>query len=115
MTDPAVLIAQSRADTVRLVESLTRQWESIVAASELTTNDDEHDPEGATVAYERAQVQDMLRSARADLADLDLAAGRLRTGTYGTCERCGAPIGDGRLTARPAARTCIACANKIRG
>jgi RNA polymerase-binding transcription factor DksA len=114
MTDPAGLIAQSRAETVRLVESLTRQWQAIVDASALTTNDDEHDPEGATVAYERAQVQDMLRIARADLADLDAAADRLRTGTYGVCERCAVPIGEGRLTARPAARTCITCANKAR-
>ncbi|MGB6582011.1 MAG: TraR/DksA C4-type zinc finger protein [Streptosporangiaceae bacterium] len=26
------------------------------------------------------------------------------------CERCGRPIGEDRLAARPAARTCIDCA-----
>jgi DnaK suppressor protein len=107
-------IGEARADTVRLIESLTRQWAAIVDASALTTNDDEHDPEGATIAFERAQVQAMLAQARVDLADLDVAAERLRTGVYRVCERCGGPIAEGRLAARPAARTCIDCANKVR-
>jgi len=108
------LVADARAETERLVGSLARQWDSIVAGSELTTNDDEHDPEGATVAFERAQVQDMLRQARADLVDLDTAAGRVRDGTYWLCERCGGPIAEERLAARPVTRVCITCANKIR-
>ncbi|HEX5406911.1 MAG TPA: TraR/DksA C4-type zinc finger protein [Pseudonocardiaceae bacterium] len=111
MDEPSA-IAEARADTERLVESLTRQWAAIVDASELTTNDDEHDPEGATIAFERAQVQAMLAQARADLADLDIAAERVRTGRYRVCEQCGGPIADERLTARPAARTCIVCANR---
>ena len=89
-----------------------RQWDGIVEASALTTNDDEHDPEGVTVAFERAQAQAMLRQARVDLEDLDRAAQRVVTGEYPVCERCGGPIAAGRLTARPAARTCITCANK---
>jgi RNA polymerase-binding transcription factor DksA len=114
MNDAVHRIAEARADTVRLVESLSRQWDAIVEASTLTTNDDEHDPEGATVAFERAQVQDMLRQARVDLTDLDTADQRLRAGTYLVCERCGGPIAEDRLAARPAARTCIVCANKVR-
>jgi RNA polymerase-binding transcription factor DksA len=107
------LIDEERARTVRLIDSLMRQWDGIVEASALTTNDDEHDPEGATVAFERAQVQAMLRHARVDLEDLDRAAQRVATGEYRVCERCGSPISADRLTARPAARTCITCANKI--
>jgi DnaK suppressor protein len=106
------LIGEERARTVRLIDSLMRQWDGIVDASALTTNDDEHDPEGATVAFERAQVQDLLRQARVDLGDLDRATQRVETGEYQVCERCGGPISEGRLVARPAARTCIGCANK---
>jgi DnaK suppressor protein len=106
------LIGEERARTVRLIDSLIRQWDGIVEASALTTNDDEHDPEGATVAFERAQVQAMLRHTRLDLKDLDRAAQRVVTGEYQVCERCGGPISAGRLTARPAARTCITCAKK---
>ena len=107
------LIGEERALTVRLIDSLRRQWENIIEASALTTNDDEHDPEGATVAFERAQVQAMLRHARVELEDLDRAAQRVVTGEYRVCERCGGPISTDRLTARPAARTCITCANKV--
>ncbi|MGW5187829.1 TraR/DksA family transcriptional regulator [Kribbella sp. NPDC004138] len=34
----------------------------------------------------------------------------MSAGTYGTCEQCGQPIAPARLQARPAARTCITCA-----
>jgi RNA polymerase-binding transcription factor DksA len=107
------LIDEERARTVRLIDSLMRQWDGIVEASALTANDDEHDPEGATVAFERAQVQAMLTRARVDLEDLDRAAHRVATGEYSMCERCGGSISADRLTARPAARTCITCANKV--
>ncbi|GLY69115.1 DnaK suppressor protein [Amycolatopsis taiwanensis] len=109
----ARLLAE-RAATVRRIDGLARQVEGIVESSAWATNDDEHDPEGATVAFERAQVQDLLRQARAELAEFDSAAGRLRAGTYGRCERCGGAIADGRLEALPATRTCIACAESRR-
>ncbi|MFH8569367.1 TraR/DksA family transcriptional regulator [Streptomyces sp. NPDC017993] len=104
------LISESRAATARLIESLSRTWDGVVEASALTANDDEHDPEGATVAFERAQLRDMLKQARSDLDDLDRAAQRVQTGDYWVCESCGGPIPAARLTARPTARTCIACA-----
>jgi DnaK suppressor protein len=105
-------IAEARAETERLAGSLARQWAAIVDASALTGNDDEHDPEGATIAFEREQVRAMLTRARADLADLDRADARVRSGAYRVCERCGGAISVDRLAARPAARTCIACANR---
>ena len=37
------------------------------------------------------------------------ALARIEAGTYGTCVRCGQPVGDERLAAMPAARLCIAC------
>jgi RNA polymerase-binding transcription factor DksA len=110
------LINEARASSVRLIDSLTRLWDGIVEASALTANDDEHDPEGATVAYERAQLRDVLKQARADLDDLDQAAQRVLTDEYWVCERCGGPISAARLTARPATRICITCAaSKIAG
>jgi RNA polymerase-binding transcription factor DksA len=102
----------ARASGVRLFESLTRLWDDVVEASALTGNDDEHDPEGATVAFERARLRDTIKQARADLDDLDRAAQRIRTGEYWVCERCGSPIAVERLTARPTTRVCIICAHK---
>jgi RNA polymerase-binding protein DksA len=72
--------------------------------------DDEHDPEGATIAFERQHVAALLGQAREHLAAIDAAMRRLGDGTYGGCARCGRPIGEGRLAARPTATTCINCA-----
>lgn len=33
--------------------SLDRQFDDIVAAAEMSNNDDEHDPEGTTIGFER--------------------------------------------------------------
>ena len=81
-----------------------------MAASRASNADDEHDPEGATIAFERQQVAALLAQARQRLADVDDALARAATGDYGTCESCGRPIAPERLAARPAARTCIDCA-----
>ena len=82
----------------------------MVAASRDSNADDEHDPEGATIAFERAQLAAILKQATGELAEVDAALERVADGTYGTCERCGQPIAPARLEARPTARYCIACA-----
>lgn len=105
----AALVAE-RARTAARIAGLTRSFDDIVASSAITPPDDEHDPEGSTVAFERAQVAALLDDARGHLAEVELAHDRLERGTYGICERCGQRIAPGRLRARPAARTCVACA-----
>ena len=79
----------------------------VVAASRDSNADDEHDPEGATIAFERSQVDALVRQAREHLADIDAALAKVAAGTYGLCEVGGEPIPDGRLEARPTARTCV--------
>ena len=92
------------------VESLSADVEAIVSAAEGTNGDDEHDPEGATVAFERARTTALLSQARADLDALDRAEVRLAGGRYEDCARCGQPIGEERLAALPATQTCVGCA-----
>jgi DnaK suppressor protein len=104
------LLEEERDRTLRRLASLTDDYDAVVAASRDTNADDEHDPEGATIAFERSQVGSLVRQARLHLTEIDAAVERLEAGTYGTCERCGEPIGEGRLEARPVARTCIRCA-----
>jgi RNA polymerase-binding transcription factor DksA len=72
--------------------------------------DDEHDPEGSTIAFERAQTAALLDRAEERIDALDRALGRVEDGSYGTCVRCGRPIGADRLEARPDAETCVTCA-----
>ena len=92
------------------VAALSREFDGIVAASAEANLDDEHDPEGATVGFERAQVLALLEQARAHLAELDQALARDEV-AYGRCASCGEPIASERLEALPAATTCVSCAN----
>jgi DnaK suppressor protein len=109
VTDRARL-EEERGVVLRRIAALRGEHDDFVAASRDTNADDEHDPEGATIAFERSQVDALLRQAQRRLAELDAASARLAAGTYGRCERCGRPIDPARLDARPEARTCVACA-----
>jgi DnaK suppressor protein len=106
----AALAAEQRA-TLEQVAGLEREFGQIVAASQADNADDEHDPEGATIAFERQHVAALLAQARDHLTAIDQALARLDAGTYGYCERCGQPIAAERLAARPTATRCIACAS----
>ena len=99
-----------RARTTERIDVLVREFDRIVDATAGANTDDEHDPEGATIAFERAQVSALIDAARRQLAELDEALARLTTGGYGRCERCGGPIPAARLEARPGARHCVPCA-----
>ena len=98
------------ADAEARVTALGVAHAGILSASESSNADDEHDPEGATIAFEREQVAALLAQARRARDDAQWALAELDAGSYGVCEACGQPIGSERLDARPAARTCISCA-----
>lgn len=100
--------------TLRTILEIARDFQAVVHASADTNADDEHDPEGSTIAFERAQLAASLESARHTLAEIDSALDRVAAGTYGRCEVCGTAIGHERLEARPAARLCLGCASTRR-
>ena len=103
-------LAAERLQTEERLRALESEFAALVDAGTGTNIDDEHDPEGATIAFERAQVAALMQQASTRLEDLDRALDELQRDAYGICERCGQPIAAGRLEARPDARTCIACA-----
>ena len=103
-------LAAERAAVLAQVEALAAEFDGVVAASRSSNADDEHDPEGATIAFERQQVAALLAAARRRLADVEAALERRAAGGYGVCEVCGGSIPAERLAARPSARTCVACA-----
>jgi DnaK suppressor protein len=100
-----------RSSTLARIQAMTTDHDAIVGTLSDANMDDEHDPEGSTIAFERAQVGGLLAEARAYLDDLDRALARLESGVYSICDECGGPIGADRLAARPAARSCIGCAS----
>jgi DnaK suppressor protein len=106
----AAALRVERERTRARVAALSRDVARIVEDATLTPPDDEHDPDGATVGFERAQASHLLADARAHLAELDAAEVRLASGTAPTCESCGGTIPLKRLLARPTARRCVACA-----
>jgi DnaK suppressor protein len=109
-----VALAAERADTLARMAGLEREFRDIVTAAQAANTDDEHDPEGATIAYERQHVVALLEQAREQLAAIDEALARLDAGGYGRCEVCGQPIAPERLAARPTATRCVPCASRRR-
>lgn len=109
-----LLLIGQRQDALSLIAELGGTIESIVSAREGSNSDDEHDPEGATLAFERSQSDALLRQAELRLEDIDSALARLDAGSYGQCEACGQPIARARLEARPYAVTCRDCAENRR-
>lgn len=108
--DVVRVLRDEQTATEARIAALMRERDGIVASGTDANVDDEHDPEGATLAFEREQITALLRSADARRAALASALTRVADGSYGTCARCGTAIPSGRLLARPETSTCVGCA-----
>lgn len=108
---PSEALQDERAAARRLIDDLQTELAGILLEQEANPPDDEHDVEGSSVGYERARVTALLAHAEGRLTELEAAAGRIASGTYGSCARCGGPIGDDRLAAVPTTSMCLACAS----
>lgn len=92
------------------IATLTLSFDDIVEAAVQSNVDDEHDPEGTTIAFERQQVAALLRQAKEDREAMLSAQSRIEQPGYGVCQHCRGFIGVERLLALPSASRCIACA-----
>ena len=92
------------------ISALARSFDDIVAGQSLVNTDDEYDPEGSTIAFERSQVSALLRQAKDDRTALLMSLTRMDEPGYGVCEVCKEFIGVERLLVLPAATKCINCA-----
>jgi len=106
----ALLVSERERVRAAIVD-LSTEHDSVIEASGHANLDDEHDPEGATVGFERAGLASLLRGARRRLTQLDESVERLYAGTYGTCGQCGTLVAFERLLAWPTAETCASCAS----
>jgi DnaK suppressor protein len=70
----------------------------------------QHYADDATNVFLRERNLALRNNADDIAAQIDGALARIDNGSYGTCERCGRPIGDDRLEALPYAALCIECA-----
>jgi RNA polymerase-binding transcription factor DksA len=112
--EPRGALAADRARTLDRLAGLDRELAGIIEAARAANADDEHDPEGATIAFEREHTAALAGDARRHLGEIDAALRRLDDGSYGTCVSCGGAISAARLAARPAAAACITCAARQR-
>ena len=111
-SDPRAALRARAAELDALLARLDADESAVRADRADATADDEHDPEGATIAYERRLLDALTHDQRDRLREIDEAERRLAAGTYGTCARCHRPIPVERLRAVPTARTCVACAGR---
>jgi DnaK suppressor protein len=102
-----ILLLEERARKLALLPALRQDIASVNAARQDSNVDDEHDPEGATIAFELSQASALLEQSRAQLAQVEAALARVAAGRYGVCEVCGDEIAEGRLEARPWTPYCI--------
>lgn len=102
----------ARADVEARIAALQRSHDDLIASAADAPNDDEHDPEGVTVAFERAQIDSLLHESQRELLEIDDALSALDTGGYGKCRECGDTIPQARLDALPGVALCLTCAAK---
>jgi DnaK suppressor protein len=102
-----VLLEEERARKIALLPALRADIVSANAARQNSNVDDEHDPEGATIAFELSQASALLDQSSSGLAQIEAALERIAAGTYGSCAVCGERIAEGRLEARPWTPFCI--------
>ncbi|HMC68227.1 MAG TPA: conjugal transfer protein TraR, partial [Mycobacteriales bacterium] len=61
---------------------MTDDVDAVIEAASDVATDDEHDPEGPTIAFERARVGALLEQAHVHLNDIDDALRRIDEGSY---------------------------------
>jgi len=107
-------LEDDRERTGILIDTVIDEMGAFVSARRDTATDDEHDPEGPTLAFERSQSSAILGSSQQHLREIDAALQRMDEGRYGLCTSCGSGIALGRLQVRPQAALCISCAEHVR-
>ncbi len=63
--------------------------------------------EGTAMAVDRLSQVAVHDKLQVMMADVDRALAKLDEGSYGTCDECGGPVGEGRLEVLPWATLCV--------
>jgi DnaK suppressor protein len=93
-----------------LVDSLTANFDDLAEAADASPPDDEHDPEGHTIAFERSQLTGRRNEYLQTIEELTIAESRLNDAEFALCENCGKPIPHERRLAVPSTTRCVECA-----
>lgn len=102
-------IHEERRRLQSLVDSLAVSFADLTEAADASPPDDEHDPEGHTIAFERSQLTGQRDGYVRAIAELEAAELRLHDARSAFCEVCGEPIPHERRLAVPSTTRCVAC------
>ena len=100
-------LADEAADLRAEIKSAESDIATRLGDSVSEAGDDQADVGAKT--YEREHELSLAYNARDLLAQSERALARIDSGTYGSCESCGQPIGKARLKAFPRATLCVSC------
>ena len=103
-------LAQRRAWLERMESRIRERFD--VSQTEYThalSAYDNHPADQATETFRRELDVGLTVGLNRQLADVHRAQEKIDEGTYGLCDRCGAPISEGRLEAIPEAVLCLRC------
>jgi DnaK suppressor protein len=99
-------LQSSRADLQQIEESIIAITRDGALEGGVPTN---HMADDGSDVYERERLLTIQIELEERIDLIEGALGRLESGTFGVCERCGKKIAAARLEALPFARYCIAC------
>lgn len=104
------LLTEERGRVVDAIEYLHKENPGSLEdeVGELVSSSaDQHMADTATETYDRELDYTLQENSELVLREIDAALARIEDGSYGVCARCGKPIGEERLEARPWATLCI--------
>ncbi len=95
----------------RTVDTLNRRSfdESEQSSVQELSSYDNHPADLASETFEREKDLGLIGNEQVFLDRVGRALEKLDEGTYGVCDVCGGPIGEGRLEAMPEATRCLRC------
>ena len=105
-----IRIIAERRRLQSLVDSLTVNFDDLTAAADANPPDDEHDPEGHTIAFERSRLAGQRDQYIRTIAQLVVAENRLDDAASAICDGCGEQIPHERRLAVPTTTRCVRCA-----
>jgi DnaK suppressor protein len=102
-------LLEERKRLTREIDELDADLSESLEDSSEESPYDQHMAETAAVTLDREIDLTLQENVRAALTQIDRALHKLENGSYGLCDKCGKPIGEGRLSIAPFATLCVDC------
>lgn len=99
-------------NTLNLMEKHHPTDASLKEYTEELSAYDNHPADLGTELFMMTMQANLENNEHQRMVEVDKALGKIKDGTYGKCERCGADIPDERLDIMPETTTCIKCSER---